>query len=192
MPRVLTYHSVETPLGCLLLVADDDGLISSSFTTDPEASLQAFKKRGTVLQPLSEPHTGERQNARPSEVTIRSSCSQLKRYFGGEFFSLMHVPCAPRGTDFQKLVWSELKKIRPGKTLSYSELAHKLGKPRALRAAAAACAANPVVLFIPCHRVIAKDGSLGGFSAGVEKKSFLLELEGAGEKLAKCLPGTLD
>jgi len=82
------------------------------------------------------------------------------------------------GTDFQKSVWSELKKIPRGQTRTYGEIAEAIGRPRAVRAVGTACGANPVPLFIPCHRVVAQNG-LGGFGAGLPWKILLLKTEGA-------------
>ena len=82
------------------------------------------------------------------------------------------------GTDFQIKVWKEIKKIKHSKTKSYSELAKAIKKEKAVRAVGTGCGKNPLLLFIPCHRVLAKNSKLGGFSAGVEKKRFLLEHEG--------------
>ena len=85
-----------------------------------------------------------------------------------------------RGTDFQKMVWNEIKKIPKGKTITYKELAIKIGKPKAYRAVANACAKNPLLEIIPCHRVIRGDGKMGGYMGkkGIERKKRLLESEG--------------
>ena len=82
------------------------------------------------------------------------------------------------GTEFQRRVWSQLKKLRPGSTLSYQELAHAVGAPKAARAVGAACGANPIPVLIPCHRVLTSTGALGGFSGGLEWKRRLLQIEG--------------
>ena len=84
-----------------------------------------------------------------------------------------------KGTDFQKMVWSEITKIPIGKTITYKELAVKIGKPKAYRAVANACAKNPLLEIIPCHRVIRSDGNIGGYSGdgGVKKKMQLLKSE---------------
>jgi AraC family transcriptional regulator of adaptative response/methylated-DNA-[protein]-cysteine methyltransferase len=92
-------------------------------------------------------------------------------------------PVAPppldlRGTPFQRRVWRAIARIPRGQTISYAELARQAGNPRAIRAAAQACGANPVPLLVPCHRVIAKDGSLGGFGGGLDMKRKLLAREG--------------
>ena len=85
-----------------------------------------------------------------------------------------------KGTDFQKMVWSEIKKIPKGKTITYKELAIKIGKPKAYRAVANACAKNPLLEIIPCHRVIREDGKMGGYNGkkGVKRKKRLLKSEG--------------
>ena len=83
----------------------------------------------------------------------------------------------PDGTDFQKSVWRELKKIPRGQTRTYGEIASTIGKPKAARAVGAACGANPLPIFIPCHRVVAKNG-LGGFGGGLPWKVLLLKMEG--------------
>lgn len=90
------------------------------------------------------------------------------------------LPVDPRGTDFQKAVWRALREIPSGATVSYSELASRIGKPESVRAVAAACGANPIAVIVPCHRVIGKDGSLTGYAwGGVEKKRMLLDREKA-------------
>lgn len=87
------------------------------------------------------------------------------------------IPLDPVGTLFQHEVWRALRAIPRGETRSYAEIARGIDRPRAFRAVAQACGANPIPLVIPCHRVIASDGSLGGFSAGVERKAYLLDRE---------------
>ena len=89
-----------------------------------------------------------------------------------------------KGTDFQKMVWSEIKKIPKGKTITYKELALKIGKPKAYRAVANACAKNPLLETIPCHRVVRCDGKMGGYKGkkGIERKKKLLESEGVNLK----------
>ena len=85
-----------------------------------------------------------------------------------------------KGTDFQKIVWREIRRVPKGKTITYKELAIKIGKPKAYRAVANACAKNPLLITIPCHRVIRSDGKMGGFMGkkGIERKKRLLKREG--------------
>jgi len=87
------------------------------------------------------------------------------------------LPLKIEGTDFQKSVWNELRKIPYGKTASYKDIAERIGSPRAGRAVGSACGANPIPLIIPCHRVVASDGSLGGFGGGLALKRRLMDIE---------------
>jgi methylated-DNA-[protein]-cysteine S-methyltransferase len=141
---------IETPMGPLLAEADDLGITALSFdaqAADPQPNLMLDQLR-----------------------------RELHEYFAGHR-SGFSVPLSLQGTDFQKRVWAELQKIPRGKTICYAELARRIGKPSAQRAVAQANGANPICILIPCHRVIAKTGKLGGYSAGVERKRFLLGLE---------------
>ena len=101
---------------------------------------------------------------------------QLDEYFARKrtFFDLN---ISPKGTDFQKRVWEELRKIPYGETTSYQEIAQAIEKPSAQRAIGSACNKNPILLIIPCHRVISKSGKLTGFACGIEQKEQLLKLE---------------
>ena len=103
---------------------------------------------------------------------------QLEEYFAGERRAF-DLPVAPAGTPFQQRVWEELQRIGYGETITYAELAARIGRPTAIRAAGAANGANPVSIIIPCHRVIGSDGSLTGYGGGLEAKRLLLELERA-------------
>ncbi len=86
---------------------------------------------------------------------------------------------ATDGTDFQRAVWRELRRIPSGKTISYAELAKRIGRPKAVRAVGLANRSNPISIVVPCHRVIGSDGSLTGYGGGMERKDWLLRHEGA-------------
>jgi O-6-methylguanine DNA methyltransferase len=103
----------------------------------------------------------------------------LSAYFNGDARALDAVPVDLMGTEFQREVWAALRTIPPGRTLSYGDLAKQIGHPTAVRAVGAANGANPVSLVVPCHRVIAADGTLGGYGWGLERKRWLLAHEGA-------------
>ena len=105
--------------------------------------------------------------------------ARLARYFGGDLRALGQQPVRLLGTEFQREVWSALRAIPAGETRSYATLARSLGKPDAVRAVAAANGANPVALFVPCHRVIAANGTLWGYGGGLPMKQWLLRHEGA-------------
>jgi methylated-DNA-[protein]-cysteine S-methyltransferase len=136
---------INTPLGPLRAVFDEEGLTVLSFSGGRDDAQNALYK---VLQ------------------------KELDEYFAGERRTF-DIPLHPRGTAFQQKIWAELLKIPYGGTRSYGELAGV----RHARAAGGACHANPVVILIPCHRVVGSDGKLTGYAGGVEKKQFLLSLE---------------
>ena len=124
-----------------------------------------------VLQPSAQrksPLLHKPQSLHKSNLKVASE--QLKKYFGGDSQALSSIPLSPQGTPFQQKVWKEMKKIKPGQTLSYGALAKKIGNPKAARAIGSACNKNPILLAIPCHRVIGADGSLTGFAAGMKRK----------------------
>jgi methylated-DNA-[protein]-cysteine S-methyltransferase len=100
------------------------------------------------------------------------------RYFAGDLDALSKLPVMMNGTEFQRRVWSALRRIPPGRTLSYKELAQNIGNDNATRAVGSANGRNPLCIVVPCHRVISADGSLGGFSAGLDAKRWLLRHEG--------------
>lgn len=103
---------------------------------------------------------------------------QLDDYFAARR-RVFELPLAPRGTDFQRTVWMTLAGIGYGETISYAQLAQRVGRPTAMRAVGAANGRNPLPIVLPCHRVIGADGALTGFGGGLPTKQFLLELEGA-------------
>lgn len=102
--------------------------------------------------------------------------TQLDEYFSGKR-KVFDIKITQNGTDFQKKVWKELLKIPYGKTLSYSEIAQNIGNKNASRAVGGACNKNPIMIVVPCHRVIAKNDNLTGFAYGLTMKEFLLNLE---------------
>ena len=108
----------------------------------------------------------------------------LQRYFAGDLSALDTVPVELNGTPFQKKVWQALRRIPCGATISYGELARRIGVAAAVRAVGAANGANPVAVIVPCHRVIGSNGSLTGYGGGLERKQWLLAHEGTvGRKL---------
>ena len=109
---------------------------------------------------------------------LRETHAQLDDYFAGKRRTF-DLPLAPRGTEFQCGVWRTLATIPYGETISYAQLATRVGKPSAMRAVGAANGRNPLPIVLPCHRVIGSDGSLTGFGGGLPTKQFLLSLEGA-------------
>lgn len=111
-----------------------------------------------------------------NEVKFSDAISQLEAYFKGDL-QRFDLNLNPMGTPFQKKVWQELVKIPYGETISYGELANRIGNPNASRAVGMANGKNPISIIIPCHRVIGKDGSMTGFGGGITVKKKLLDLE---------------
>ena len=147
--RVMPQLSLHTPLG-EVTISEDGGAI---------VALDWGRGRDQEATPL-----------------LREACDQLQKYFDGKRMSF-DLPLAPKGSDFQKRVWAALCAIPPGETRSYADIARTIGS--APRAVGGANGANPIPLFIPCHRVIAADGSLGGYSGGdgTATKRYLLDHE---------------
>ena len=104
---------------------------------------------------------------------------QLKRYFAGSPETFDGLPLDSGGTEFQRAVWAGLRQIGRGETWSYSQLAAHVGNPKAVRAVGASNGRNPIAIIVPCHRVIGKAGELRGYACGLDRKRWLLELEGA-------------
>jgi methylated-DNA-[protein]-cysteine S-methyltransferase len=150
-----TYTTMQSPLGELLLTAED-GVLTGLY----------------MPAEAHEPPPGAERGDR-GFATVRR---QLEEYFAGRRRAF-DVVLAPPGTAFQQWVWGELQRIDYGQTISYAELAARIGRPTAIRAAGAANGANPISILIPCHRVIGSSGSLTGYSGGLEVKRLLLELE---------------
>lgn len=150
----------NSPLGALFAMASEKGLEVLSFQRQPGVS------QASSLN----------QSGAPFEI-LQETCQQLTEYFEGQR-QTFDLPLAPQGTDFQREVWQELLNIPFGQTLSYGELAERVGKPKAARAVGSANGKNPLCLVIPCHRVIAADGGLGGYAYGLSIKEQLLAHEG--------------
>ncbi len=156
----MRYDVIETPIGPLLAAADEEGLRRIYF---PD-------RKGRV----HEAGTGWVRDPQP----FRELRAQLADYFAGRRRTFA-LKLAPEGTEFQQATWRALVEIPYGETVSYAELARRIGRPAASRAVGAANGANPLPIVVPCHRVIGADGSLTGFGGGLPIKRALLELEGA-------------
>jgi methylated-DNA-[protein]-cysteine S-methyltransferase len=165
-----TIAPIRTPLGRMLAVVDREGALVA---LDFDARTSAWR------------------DLRPDERRARRVIEALTRYFAGELreFSLA---LAPAGTPFQQRVWAELARVPYGTTISYGELARRLGDERAVRAVGGANGANPIAIVVPCHRVIGSDGTLTGYAGGLERKRALLELEArhSGKPVQLALTGT--
>lgn len=155
-----------SPLGWLLVAATDKGVCSVTLGDDPEGLERTLREEFWAADLTRD------------DEQLRSQVEALLEYLGGdipdESFSLDVA-----GTAFQMRVWEELRRIPRGETISYSQLAERIGRPAAARAVARACATNPVAVVTPCHRVVRGNGELGGYRWGIERKRRLLEAEAA-------------
>lgn len=121
--------------------------------------------------------TGNRQHKNQPDTLTTLACEQLQAYFAGDI-STFELPLDMQGTEFQKQVWQQLLNVNYGETASYSEIACRLGNPKAVRAVGMANSKNPIAIVVPCHRIIGSNGSLTGYAGGLERKRYLLNLEG--------------
>lgn len=155
------YATLDSPLGPVLVAADDAGLRHISFLA------------GTAAL---EPAPDWRREAAPRPGPLAEALRQLRAYFAGAL-QRFELPLAPRGTAFQQVVWRALREIPYGETIAYGELARRIGRPSASRAVGAANGRNPLPIVVPCHRVIGSTGRLTGFAGGLHLKEGLLDLE---------------
>jgi methylated-DNA-[protein]-cysteine S-methyltransferase len=144
--------ALETPVGIVEIGVDDGVLVSLDFV--------------------------DRSTAAPDEPS--GIAARLRAYFAGDLGALDGIPIRfDGGTPFQREVWEALRTIPLGETISYAELARRVGRPHAYRAVGSANGQNPIGVVVPCHRVIAADGTLGGYGGGLDRKRWLLAHEGA-------------
>ncbi|MEV4666541.1 methylated-DNA--[protein]-cysteine S-methyltransferase [Microbacterium sp. LWO12-1.2] len=159
-------QTIDTPDGAFTILADDhQHVLSSGWTTDVEAILGRL--------PVA---------ARPAEIREgeTEAAAAALAYYAGELSAIDSVAVKQSGTVLQLTGWSQLRTIEPGDPLTYTGFAARLDNPRAVRAAASICARNAPALFVPCHRVLRTDGTLGGFAWGIGVKESLLARESAG------------
>jgi methylated-DNA-[protein]-cysteine S-methyltransferase len=167
MTNHLSSSAVQTPLGPFTVLAADDGaVLASGFTTD-----------STALLALVHPTLG--RDLRPeARADLGAATRAVTAYFDGDVTALDTVEVRQRtGGEFQATAWAVLRGVAPGQPISYTAFAARSGRPAAVRAAATACARNAAALFVPCHRVLRGDGSLGGYRWGVPLKRWLLDHE---------------
>jgi methylated-DNA-[protein]-cysteine S-methyltransferase len=151
--------TIDCPLGTLTLTAADGFLTGMSMNGQRHA-------------PQPPPETAQ------DDTWFADVTGQLHAYFAGDL-TQFDVPIRLDGTDFQRRVWSKLREIPYGETISYGELARRVGNPNASRAVGLANGRNPIAVVVPCHRVIGASGQLTGYGGGLDRKSWLLDLEAA-------------
>lgn len=160
LPCAVAYYL--TPIGLLQLNANRYGLSHITLAGSAHHNIRLV--------------TADNETVAQASAHMAEAKSQLDAYFAGKL-QQFSVPLAPKGTVFQCQVWQALLNIGYGESCSYSEIAHSIGRPKAVRAVGAANGANPLAIIVPCHRVIGKNGTLTGYAYGLTMKQQLLTLE---------------
>lgn len=166
MTITLNLERVASPIGTMLLAADDEGVLRALDFVDYEPRMRRLLDR----------HYGTAYELRPGRVPVAVTAA-LAAYFAGTLTALDAVAVRTNGSPFQRRVWAALRDIPAGATTSYGQLAARLGQPSASRAVGLANGANPIGIVVPCHRVIGADGTLTGYGGGLERKRWLLDHE---------------
>ncbi|WP_214364284.1 methylated-DNA--[protein]-cysteine S-methyltransferase [Pseudonocardia sp. H11422] len=165
MTDTATWSTLDTPIGPFTaVVASDGAVLASGWTSELDALLPQV-------------HPSLRPSALTPVVDLGAVGEAITRYHDGDLSAVDGVRVRQRSGEFLEHAWEVLRAVPAGSPVSYTEYAAKAGRPAAIRAAASACARNAAALFVPCHRVLRSDGSLGGFRWGVEVKRRLLEHE---------------
>jgi methylated-DNA-[protein]-cysteine S-methyltransferase len=166
LPETFSVDRLETPIGAALIIADADGMLRAFDWEDHITRIRELLRLQYGAVELKEVRAPK---------AIRSP---LSSYFKGDLAALETITWRIAGTPFQQKVWKALPRIRAGTTMTYGALAAKLGSPNAMRAVGHANGSNPISVVIPCHRLIAADGSLVKYGSGLERKRWLLRHEG--------------
>jgi methylated-DNA-[protein]-cysteine S-methyltransferase len=166
-PLQLIIDRMNTPIGEILIVADHDGSLRAVDWADYEPRMMRLLCRhygtnGFILEPGKNPH---------------GFTEAINRYFAGDLTAIDTLPVKTLGTPFQRSVWRALRDIPCGTTITYANLARRIGRPTAMRAVGLANGSNPIGVIVPCHRVIGASGSLTGYGGGIDRKRWLLNHE---------------
>ena len=156
----LRMATLPTPVGTLTVVVDPIGVVRASWFGSSEAFLARVGRARTV----------------PAEE-LGAVADAVARYVAGDVRALDDVPVHQAGGEFRQAAWAAMRRVPAGTTVSYTELAEMTGRPRAVRASASACATNQVAPFVPCHRIVRSDGTMGGYAYGLAVKQALLDHE---------------
>jgi methylated-DNA-[protein]-cysteine S-methyltransferase len=166
--QTIHVERMPSPIGTVLILTDDQDRLRAVDFDEHEDRLHRLLVR------YCRPDRFKLIEGRPTSPARRA----LEAYFAGDLSRIGALPTETGGTAFQRDVWAALRKIRPGWTMSYGELAARIGRANAVRAVGLANGSNPIAIVVPCHRVIGADGSLTGYGGGLPRKRWLLEHEG--------------
>ncbi len=161
----LLIDRLESPIGTIVLITNGDRLCALDFADYEQRMLSLLSKRYQSFELVE-------------HIDQQGFSSQIRAYLAGDYASVRDIKLDPGGTDFQQLVWQELRQIPVGKTITYGELAVRIGKPTAARAVGMANSLNPIAIVVPCHRVIGAGSKLTGYAGGLARKHWLLAHEG--------------
>lgn len=167
--KMRNSYILKSPIGLLKISEENGQLIELGIQEKSSPFTEYCSQQGNTDIVLV-------QENKPHSDLLSEACKQLNEYFAGKRMQF-DLPVAFTGTSFQQQVWKELQKIPYGETRSYADIAAAIGNPKAVRAIGQANHRNPIMIVVPCHRVINKNGSLGGFGGGLEVKKYLLDLE---------------
>jgi methylated-DNA-[protein]-cysteine S-methyltransferase len=176
--QTFSVERLSTPTGAMLILTDDADRLRAADWEDHEQRMQ------TLLQ----------RHYRDDTIQLRAASApssarhSLEAYFSGDIGAVGTNAVATGGTEFQRAVWDALRRIPAGQTMSYGALAAAIGRPKAVRAVGLANGANPIAVFVPCHRVIGADNSLTGYGGGLERKRWLLQHEQTAKTKCGMLP----
>lgn len=169
MTTTFLLERIDTPIGVMLLATDEQQRLRIVDWLDHEENMHRLLRRQYPRAPIS---------LRESSETS-AAARAMQAYLEGDFSAMETLDVATGGTEFQKCVWAALRDIPAGSTISYLQLATRIGRPSAVRAVGLANGANPISIVVPCHRVIGSGSALTGYGGGLQRKRWLLEHEGA-------------
>ena len=162
--RTLYIDHIESELGEIVVVVDGNQLCAVDFSEYRQRLNLSLQNRYDTC--VCEP-----------KVNPAGVCDRIHAYLSGKLDSITDIPVAEIGTPFQQRVWSQLRQIPAGETFTYGQLASQIGQPKASRAVGRANASNPIMIVVPCHRVVGTQNHLTGYAGGLERKRWLLEHE---------------
>ncbi len=164
--KELLIDTIESPIGNIIIVVDEGKMCALDFEGYEERMMKLLKRRylDVELKQVDNPH---------------GFSTHVKNYLAGDYKSLDAIPVNTGGTPFQQQVWNALREIPTGQTFTYSQLATKIGRPKATRAVGMTNSLNPIAIVLPCHRVVGANSSLTGYAGGLDRKHWLLRHEGA-------------
>jgi len=162
--KELLWDSIDSPIGKVLLVVDGERMCSLDYEDYESRMMKLLERR------YGQVHLTQTPNPCGFSALVH-------QYFAGDYTCLDTIPVTTGGTPFQQQVWSALRTIQPGTTMTYGHLAAHVGRPTAYRAIGATNALNPIAIVLPCHRVIGANASLTGYAGGLERKNWLLQHE---------------